>query len=119
MILFREPKMIPDILACLILEEETGAPLFSHFFDPELKKDPSVIPQRMRSREIMLLHEMGGHVVYSVLVERKTSEARELLRKFAMSVEKVYPEGLKKGEGNFAHYVILENIVKEIFIDRK
>jgi hypothetical protein len=111
--------MTSDILACHILEEETGAPLFSHFFDPELKKNPSVIPQKMRSREIMLLHELGNYVVYSVLVKKETDEARELLRKFAERVEKVYPEGLKRGQGNFAHYVILENIVKEVFIDGK
>ncbi len=112
-----DSKMISDILACHILEEETGAPLFSHFFDPELKRNPSLIPQKMRSREFILLHELGGYVVYSVLVKRETSEARELLRKFARSVEKVYPEGLKRGQGNFAHYVILENIVTEVFKD--
>ena len=111
--------MTSDILACHILEEETGAPLFSHFFDPELKKNPSVIPQKMRSRELILLHELGNYVVYSVLVKKETSEAKEILRKFAERVEKVYPEGLKRGQGNFAHYVILENIVTEVFIDGK
>ncbi len=111
--------MTSDILACLILEEETGAPLFSHFFDPELKKDPSVIPQKMRTRELKLLHELGGCVVYSVLVKEETTEAKKLLSKFAERVEKVYPEGLKRGQGNFAHYVILDNIVKDVFIDRK
>ena len=114
-----ELKMIPDILACLILEEETGAPLFSHFFDSELKKDPSIVPQKLRAREIMLLHEMGKQVVYSVLVNRETSEARELLSKFAKKMEEVYPEGLKRGQGNFAHYVILENIVTSVFVDRE
>ena len=109
--------MTSEILACHILEEETGAPLFSHFFDPELKKNPSVIPQKMRTREIMLLHELGNYVVYSVLVKQETSKARELLREFTKRVEKVYPEGLKRGQGNFAHYVILENIVKEVFVD--
>ena len=116
---FHEPTMTLDILACHILEEETGAPLFSHFFDPELKKDPSVIPQRMKSREIKLLFELGNYVVYGVLVREETSEARELLRKFVERVEKVYPEGLKRGQGNFAHYVILDNIVTEVFIDEE
>ncbi len=111
--------MTSDILSCHILEEETGAPLFSHFFDPELKKDPSVIPQKMRSREVMLLHELGNYVVYSVLVKRETPEARELLRKFTTRVEKVYPEGLKRGQGNFGHYIILENIAREVFIEKK
>ncbi|MHA2080298.1 MAG: hypothetical protein ACW99H_04035 [Candidatus Thorarchaeota archaeon] len=109
--------MTSDILVCYIFEEETGAPLFSHFIDPELKKNPSVIQQRMRSREVMLLHELGNYVVYSVLVKKETSEARELLRKFAKRVDKVYPEGLKRGQGKLADYVILENIVTEIFID--
>jgi len=111
--------MTSDILACLILEEETGAPLFSHFFDSELKKDPSMIPQKMRTRELKLLHELGGYVGYSVLVKEETTEAKKLLSKFAERVEKVYPEGLKRGQGNFAHYVILENIVTDVFIDRK
>jgi len=111
--------MTLDILACHILEEETGAPLFSHFFDAELKKDPSVIPQRMRAREIKLLHKLGNYVVYSVLVKKETPEAKELLYKFAERVEKVYPEGLKRGQGNFSHYVILENIVREVFMDRE
>jgi hypothetical protein len=111
--------MTSDILSCHILEEETGAPLFSHFFDQELKKDPSVIPQKMRAREVMLLHELGNYVVYSVLVKKETTEARELLRKFATRIEKVYPEGLKRGQGNFGHYVILGNIAREVFIDEK
>ena len=116
---FLDSKMTSDILACHILEEETGMPLFSHFFDPELKKDPSTIPQRMRTREIKLLHELGNYVVYSVLVKKETPEAKDLLKKFAERVEKVYPEGLKRGQGNLAHYVILENIVTEVFIDVK
>ena len=111
--------MTLDILACHILEEETGAPLFSHFFDPELKKDPSVIPTRMKSREIKLLFELGKYVVYGILVKKETPEARNLLRKFTERVENVYPEGLKRGQGNFAHYVILENIATEVFIEGK
>ena len=116
---FLDSTMTSDILACHILEEETGAPLFSHFFDPELKKDPSVISQRMKSREIKLLFELGNYVVYGVLVKEETPEARELLRKFVERVEKVYPEGLKRGQGNFSHFVILDNIATEVFIDRK
>jgi hypothetical protein len=73
----------------------------------------------MRAREVMLLHELGNYVVYSVLVKKETTEARELLRKFATRVEKVYPEGLKRGQGNFGHYVILGNIAREVFIDEK
>jgi hypothetical protein len=112
-------KMTSDILACHILEEETGAPLFSHFFDSELKKDPSVIPRKMRAREVKLIFELGNYVVYGVLVKKETPEARELLRKFTERVEKVYTEGLKRGEGNFSHFVILDNIATEVFIDRK
>ena len=93
--------------------------MFSHFFDPELKKDPSVIPQKMKSREVMLLFELGNYVVYGVLVKKETPKARELLQEFTERVEKVYPEGLKRGQGNFAHYVILENIATEVFIDRE
>jgi hypothetical protein len=119
MILVLEQIMTSEILACHILEEETGMPLFSHFFDPDLKKDPSTIQQRMRAREIRLLHELGNYVVYSVLVKKETPEAKELLKKFADRVEKVYPEGLKRGQGNFSHFVILENIVKEVFLDEK
>ena len=119
MSLLLDAKMTSDILACLILEEATGAPLYSHFFDPELKKGPSVVPHKLRTRELKLLHELGGYVVYSVLVKEETTEAKELLRKFAKRVEKAYPEGLKRGQGNIAHYVILENIVTEVFIDRK
>ena len=116
---FQDSIMTSDILACHILEEETGAPLFSHFFDPELKKDPSVIPQKLKSREIILIFELGNYVVYGVLVKRETPEARDLLCKFAERVEKVYPKELKRGQGNFAHYVILENIATEVFKDGK
>lgn len=58
---------------------------------------------------------MGKHVVYSVLIKTELSDTRRLLREFASRVDAIYPDGMKRGEGNFADFVILQNIVKEVF----
>ncbi len=107
--------MIPEVLGCLILDEDTGQPLYSYFFDEELKKNPSEIPARVRSRELTLVHEMGTYAVYSALVRHETPKVKEYLKAFKKRVEKTYPEGLKRGSGNFADMVILQNIVAEVF----
>ncbi|MHA2066403.1 MAG: hypothetical protein ACXABY_18685 [Candidatus Thorarchaeota archaeon] len=104
-----------NIHACLILEIDTGIPLYSHFFDRELKANPNSVPQKIRSGEIKMMHEMGKHTVFSALVTNETPEVRQLLKKFRERVEEVYKDGLKRGEGNFADFVILDNISKDIF----
>ena len=106
-----------NILACLILETDTGIPLYSHFFDKKLKANPNLVPQKIRSREIKMVHEMGRHTVFSALVTQETPDVREILKKFRARIEDVYKDGLKRGEGNFADFVILDNIVKEIFLE--
>ncbi|MHA2142029.1 MAG: hypothetical protein ACXADC_08280 [Candidatus Thorarchaeota archaeon] len=104
-----------NILACLVLETDTGIPLYSHFFDKELNGNPNLVPQKIRSGEIKMMHEMGKHTVFSALVTNETPEVRPLLQRFRDRVEDVYKDGLKRGEGNFADFVILDNIAKEIF----
>ncbi len=109
-----------EILACMILDEDTGKPLYSHFIDKELQKTPSLIPQKLQARELVMIHELGIdlNLVFSLLARQDTLELRELLRKFRDRVEKTYPQGMKEGSGNWADYVILEGMVKSIFIDR-
>jgi hypothetical protein len=110
-----------NILACLILDEDTGRPLYTHFIDRDLKKNPSVIPQKLRSEEFIMIHEMGIqlNLVFSLLVHCDEPELHVLLKKFRDRVETTYPEGMNEGTGNFADYVILEEIVRSIFIDRE
>lgn len=114
-----DSEMIPNILGCIIAEEDTGIPLFSHFFDPVLKKNPSVIPQKIKSKEIKMVHEFGAHTVFTALVTHETPEVREYLRTFRTRVDKVYPDGLQRHRGNFADMLILQNIVKEVFVENK
>ncbi|MHA2043061.1 MAG: hypothetical protein ACW975_14500 [Candidatus Thorarchaeota archaeon] len=104
-----------NVRACLILETDTGAPLYSHFFDKELKANPKLVPQKIRSGEIKMVHEMGKHTVFSALVTNEDPAVRPLLQKFRDRVEEVYKDGLKRGEGNFADFVILDNIVETTF----
>ncbi|MHA1926176.1 MAG: hypothetical protein ACXABV_13950 [Candidatus Thorarchaeota archaeon] len=104
-----------NILACLVLETDTGISLYSHFFDKELKTNPNSVPQKIRSGEIKMVHELGKHTVFSALVTKETPAVKPLLQKFRDRVEEVYKEGLKRGEGNFADFVILDNIAKSIF----
>ncbi|MHA3964668.1 MAG: hypothetical protein AM325_014145 [Candidatus Thorarchaeota archaeon SMTZ1-45] len=104
-----------NIRACLILETDTGAPLYSHFFDNDLKADPNLVPQKIRSGDIKMVHEMGKHTVFSALVSNVTPDVKSLLQRFRDRVDEVYKDGLKRGEGNFADFVILDNIVKTIF----
>lgn len=111
--------MMPNILGCLILEEDTGLLLFSHFFDPALKKNTSVIPQKVKSKEIRMVHEFGAHTVFTALVTHETPEVREYLRTFKTRVDKVYPDGLQKRRGNFADILILQNIVAEVFVENE
>jgi uncharacterized protein YneF (UPF0154 family) len=106
-----------NILACLILEIDTGIPLYSHFFDKELKANPNLVPQKIRSGVIKMMHEMGKHTVFSALVTNETPDVRPLLQKFRAKVEEVYKEGLKRGKGNFADFVILDSIAKTIFLE--
>lgn len=104
-----------NILACLILETETGIPLYSHFFDKELKANPNLVPQKIRSRQAKMVHEMGQHTVFSALVTNVTPDVKQRLKQFRERIEEVYKDGLKRGEGNFADFIILDNISKEIF----
>jgi hypothetical protein len=106
-----------NIRACLILESDTGIPLYSHFFDKELKANPNLVAQKIRAREIKMVHEMGKHTVFSALVINETPEVRPLLQRFRDKVDDVYKGGLKRGEGNFADFVILDNIVRTIFLE--
>lgn len=104
-----------NILACLVLEMDTGIPLYSHFFDKELKDSPNLVPQKIRSGEVQMVHQMGKHTVFSALVKEKTPEVKPLLQKFRNRIEDVYKDGLKRGQGNFADFVILDNIARETF----
>jgi len=106
-----------NIHACLILETDTGIPLYSHFFDRELKSNPKLVPQRIRSGEIKMVHEMGKHTVFSALVTTETPTIRPLLQKFRDRVEEVYKDGFRRGEGNFGDFVILDNIVRTVFLE--
>ncbi|TFG13096.1 hypothetical protein EU537_07215 [Candidatus Thorarchaeota archaeon] len=108
-------EMPSNILGCMILELNTGQPLYSHFFDDNLKENPSLIPQRIRSNDLKMVHQMGRHMVFTALVTYETPEVRQELRAFKQRVEEVYPEGLKRGSGTFADYVILQDMVTEIF----
>ncbi len=116
-----DSEMIPNILGCLILEEDTGLPLFSHFFDPALKKNPSVIQQKIKSKEIKRVHVFGVHTVFTALVTHETPEAevKECLRTFKTKVDKVYPDELKRGSGKLADVLILQNIATEVFTENK
>lgn len=107
--------MIREVLGCLILDENTGQPLYSQFFDAELKKNPSKIPAKIKSKELKLVHEMGTHAVYSALVSHETPKVKKYLRAFKERVEKTYPDGLKRVSGNFADMLILQNIVTDVF----
>ncbi|MHA2026688.1 MAG: hypothetical protein ACW98U_12380 [Candidatus Thorarchaeota archaeon] len=108
--------MMPsNILACLILELDTGLPLYSKFFDKELDKNRNLVPQKLRNREILMVHELGKNVGFTVLVSHETPEVKPLLKKFRERVEEVYKDGLKRGQGNFADFVILDNIANTIF----
>lgn len=111
--------MNSNVRACLILDTDTGQPLYSYFIDQELKKDPSVIPTKIRSGELKMMHEMGQHSVFTVLVTKESEEVTKLLKKFRERIERVYPDGMKMGEGNFADYVILQNIAIEVFVEGK
>ena len=109
------------IRACMILDEDTGKPLFSHFIDNELKKNPSLIPHKLQARELVMIHELGVdlNLVFSLLATEDNPELRTLLRKFRDRVEKTYPQGMKEGTGNWADFVILEGMVTSIFIDQE
>ncbi len=108
--------MPSNILGCLILELNTGQPLYSHFFDADFKKNPSLIPEKIRSKELKMMHEIGKYMVFTALVTSEVPEVRQQLNAFKQRVERVYPEGLQRGSGNFADYLILQDIVKEIFV---
>lgn len=110
-----------DILAILILDEDTGKPLYSHFLDAELKRNPSLIPQKLRAREIVMIHELGINLnlVFSLLAEKDLPALKERLKLFRDRVEKTYPKGMREGSGNWADHVILENMVRSIFIDQQ
>ncbi|MFW9919916.1 MAG: hypothetical protein ACFFED_09970 [Candidatus Thorarchaeota archaeon] len=92
----------------------------SYFIDSELKKNPSLIPKKLQTRELVMIHELGIdlNLVFSLLVRAESPELREMLKKFRDRVEKTYPQGMKAGSGNWADYVILEGMVKSIFIDQ-
>ena len=110
-------EMPSNILGCLILELNTGQPLYSQFFDDNLRKNPSIIPQRIRSKDLKMVHEMGKHMVFTALVTSEAPEVNQKLRAFKQRVEKAYPEGLQRGSGNFADYLILRDMVTEVFLE--
>lgn len=109
--------MTSNILACLILEKETGLPLYSKFFDKELDKNRNLVPQRIRNGEIRMIHELGRFAGFTALVTHETPEVKPLLVRFRERVEEVYKDGMKRGQGNFADFVILDNIVNTIFLE--
>lgn len=110
--------MTSNILACLILELDTGQPLYSKFFDKELDKNRGLVPQKIRNGEIKMNHELGKFAAFTALVTHETPDVQPLLKKFRDKVEEVYKDGLKRGQGNFADFVILDNISNTIFVDR-
>ncbi len=111
--------MMLNILGCLILENDTGLMLYSYFFDPALKKNPSVVQQKMLSKEARMVHEFGENMAFTTLVTHETPEVREYLRTFRDRVEKIYPNGLKQRGRNFADTIILDGVVTEVFIENK
>ena len=117
-IAFHESIMTSNILACLILELDTGQPLYSKFFDKELEKNRALVPQKIRNGEIKMIHELGNVAAFTALVTHETPDVQPLLKKFRERIEEVYKEGLEKGQGNFADFIILDNISNTIFIER-
>jgi len=111
--------MTPNILGCLILEADTGQSLYSYYFDDALKKNPAIIPQKVKSGQMRMVHEFGEHSVYTALVTHETPEVKEYLRTLRTRVDEVYPDGLSGRRGNFADTIILENIVIEVFVENK
>lgn len=106
-----------NILACLILEKDSGLPLYSKFFDKELDKNRNLVPEKLRAGEIRMVHELGEFAGFTALVTHETPDVRPLLVEFRERVEEVYKDGMKRGQGNFADFVILDNIVNTIFVD--
>ncbi|MFW9909686.1 MAG: hypothetical protein ACFFEF_14030 [Candidatus Thorarchaeota archaeon] len=110
-----------EILAVMVIDEDTQRPLYTHFMDKALQKNPRVIPQKLQAREIVMIHELGVNLnlVFSLLVREDAPRHREMLKEFRERVEKTYLQGMKEGSGNWADYVILEGMVKSIFIDQE
>ncbi len=113
--------IMSEILACAILDEDSGMPLYTHFIDKELEKTPYLIEHKIKTREIAMIHELGIdlNLVFTLLARKDTPELREMLKRFRDRVEKTYPQGMQIGTGNWADYVILEGMFKSIFIDRE
>ena len=109
--------MPSNILACLILEKDTGLPLYSKFFDKDLDKNRHLVPQKLRNREITMIHELGEFAGFTALITHETPDVKPLLVRFRERVEEVYKDGMKRGQGNFGDFVILDNIVRTIFLD--
>ena len=109
--------MPSNILACLILDKDTGLPLYSKFFDKELDKNRNMVPVKLKAGELKMVHELGWFAGFTALVTHETPEVKPLLEKFRERVEEVYKDGMKIGQGNFADFVILDNIVNDIFVD--
>jgi hypothetical protein len=114
-----DSRLTSNILGCLIIDQESGQPLYSHFFDETLRKNPGMLPQKVKSGEMKMAHEFGKNGVYMALVARETPDVREHLRVFESRVDKVYPNGLRGRVGNVADQIVLQNIVIEAFVENK
>lgn len=108
-----------NILGCLIIDQDSGQPLYSYFFDETLKKNPAMLPQRVKSGEMKMVHEFGKLAVYTALVRHETPEVRECLRTFESRVDKMFPDGLRGRVGNVVDQVFLRDIVIEVFAENK
>jgi len=112
-------RMMPNMLGCSILGQDTGKPLFTLFFDEELRKNPTLMAQRMKAGQIRMVHEFGKQNVFTAFVTHETPEAKEYLRALRDRVEKAFPDGLQEGRIYFLDVVLLQNIFKEVFVDNK
>ncbi len=113
-------NIMTRILACMVMDEDTGRPMYTHFFDKDLQKNPTIIPQKIRAKEIYMINELGIqlNLVFSVLADSNDPILHERLKEFRDRIERTYPEGMKQGQGTFGDFVILEEIIRSVFVDR-
>jgi hypothetical protein len=111
--------MTSNILGCLIVDQDTGQPLYSYFFDEKLKQNPALLPQRVKSGEMKMVHEFGKNAVYTAVVTRETPDVREHLHTFESRVDKMFPDGLRGRVGNYVDQAFLRDIVIEVFVENK
>jgi len=109
-------RMATKLLACAILEPVTGKPWFLAFFDARLEKDPTLIPQLLKSGQAVAVHESGKGAVFTAVVAEETAEIKKYLSAFRRRVEGAFPNGMKEGHFGLSDQLMLRGIVQEVFI---